>query len=156
VDSPNDVFDTYARLVGDIVVEMNGAPVNLNHWLLENGWSVPTFYTSMTEDEITTLTKLAQSARTHTRGFWPDFTRTIIDFEWNLVYRRKNAPPAPAEDSGPLIIPKLFRRQATYEVNKQSKMVTGSFVKFLQQHRDDLHLVEDYLAQGPSAAEIRY
>lgn len=156
VDSPNDLFDTYARLVGDIMVEIDGAPINLNHWLLENGWTVPTFYSSMTEDEITTLTNLAQSAKSNNLGLWPDFTRKIIVFDWDLEFRGKGADPEPSQDAGPVIVPKLFRRQATYQVNKRSKMVTGSFAKYLQQHRDDLHLVSDYLEQGPFAAEVRY
>jgi hypothetical protein len=73
-----------------------------------------------------------------------------------LEFRGKGADPDPAGDRGSVILPKLFRRQATYQVNKRSKMVSGSFSKYLQQHPDDLHLVSDYLEQGPSAAEVRH
>src|SRR5262249_49846324 len=42
VDHPNEVFDTYGRLVGDIEIPISGSPINLNHWLVEHGWAFPT------------------------------------------------------------------------------------------------------------------
>ena len=52
IDGLNEAFDTYGRLVGDIEITSDGNPLNLNDWLVENGWAFPTFYSSMTNDEI--------------------------------------------------------------------------------------------------------
>src|SRR5438093_13575570 len=49
VDKPGDVFDTYGRLVGDIEATIGGKLVNINQWLVEQGWAVPTFDSSMTQ-----------------------------------------------------------------------------------------------------------
>ena len=48
VDKPFEVVDTYGRFVGDIIIGKE----SLNLWLLENGWCMPTFYTSMKKEEI--------------------------------------------------------------------------------------------------------
>lgn len=156
VDSPDDVFDTYGRFVGDVLVTINGTEVNLNRWVLSNGWAVPTFYSSMSADEILVLTQIGAEARAAKRGIWKDYSKKIVPFEWDLEFRGKGADPDPDADRGRVMIPKLFRRQAGFEVNKRSKMASGSFVKFLQQQKDDLHLADEFLSQGPSAAPIRF
>jgi len=156
VDSPDDVFDTYGRMVGEIIVTINGKRVNVNDWLLQNGWAFPTFYTSMTADEITRMTALSEKAKTKRLGIWGGFTRQIGKFDWSLVFRRKGAKVNAAADRGSVILPKLFRRQSTYEVSKRSKMASGSFHDYLAQHRDDLHTASDFLHQGPSAAIVQY
>src|SRR5215475_6543625 len=58
VDAPNEVFDTYARLVGDIEVKVDCEAININQWLTEQGFVYPTFYSSMTNDEIETFLAL--------------------------------------------------------------------------------------------------
>src|SRR5213596_2593868 len=37
VKKPNEVFDTYGRLVGDINVDVPGSSVNINRWLVQEG-----------------------------------------------------------------------------------------------------------------------
>ena len=63
VDDPSEVFDTYGRLVGDIYVTVNGREKDVNLWLCQEGWAYPTFYSSMTGEEINTLIGLSKSAR---------------------------------------------------------------------------------------------
>src|SRR5262249_37880764 len=48
VDHPNDVFDKYGRFVGDIQIKKGKQEININHWLVEQGWAFPAFYDSMT------------------------------------------------------------------------------------------------------------
>jgi endonuclease YncB( thermonuclease family) len=67
VDAPNEVFDTYGRLVGDIEVTVGGHKVDVNHWLVEQGFAYPTFYSSMNADEIKAFLALAKTARTKKR-----------------------------------------------------------------------------------------
>src|SRR5450631_1778231 len=37
VDHPNDVFDTFGRFIGNVVVKIGGKDVDANLWLAENG-----------------------------------------------------------------------------------------------------------------------
>jgi hypothetical protein len=43
----------YGRLVGDIIMSEDDR--NINQWLAGEGWAFPTFYNSMTGEEITIL-----------------------------------------------------------------------------------------------------
>jgi len=130
VDQPDDAIDTYGRLVGDIEVTLNGKDVNLNQWLMFKGWTVPSFYNSMSADEIQTLLKLGEEARKKKRGFWPHLMKTVGTLNFKLRYR-KSAPAGDKGDTGPVLMPKLFRRLSTFAVNKKAKMVTGGFKAYV-------------------------
>ena len=41
--------------------------MNLNHWLVEQGWAFPTYYTSMTND-VLAIDKLAKAAQSKKSG----------------------------------------------------------------------------------------
>jgi endonuclease YncB( thermonuclease family) len=153
VDKPDDVFDTYGRFIGDIVIELAGTSVNLNQWLTEQGLAVPTFYESMSQDEINTLKDLAEQAKAEKRGLWKHFKQTIIPFDWEMVFRGKGQPFDPSEDTGSVILPKLFRRQATYQVNERAQMFAGSFPDFLKKSADEIYLLSEFLEAGKSAQE---
>jgi endonuclease YncB( thermonuclease family) len=155
VDSPNEVFDTYGRLVGDIIVGHNQE--NINHWLIRNGWALPAFYSSMNNDEILRLISLAAEARTGHRGIWSYYDAHIGSFTWQWIYRRptKGHPvtPAHAKDTAPVIVPKLFRRLATWAVNRKATMVSGPFQKYLEAQAEDRAMVtSEFLTQGPTAS----
>lgn len=111
VAEPNDVFDMYARFIGDVIVAQDGEDLNLNQWLVAQGWAVPSFYNSMTNEEIRGLTKLAEQARKAQAGVWRrgGYTSVLKDLDRSLTYRKPTGGPEP--DGGPLILPKLFRRQ---------------------------------------------
>jgi len=154
VDSPDDVFDTYGRLVGDLLA--GAAEQNVNQWLVANGWAYPTFYASMTPDEIVALRDLAVAAKKAKVGVWR-FAGNMVrerDFDASLVFRGKGAEPNPAGDRGKVIMPKLFRRLSTWVVNRRSKMVSGTFLAYLGKKPDELHLTADFLQQGPAAAAV--
>jgi len=155
VDTPDEVFDTYGRLVGDIIVPSAG-DLNVNQWLAENGWAYPTFYASMTPSEIEVLRRLAGQAKTGKLGLWR-FASNMVraqDFDTALVFRGKGARPNPAADRGKVVLPKLYRRLSTWVVSNRSKMVAGSFLSYLADKPDELHLTGDFLQQGPTAAAI--
>lgn len=160
VDTPDDVFDTYGRLVGDIFVPSGGAEIDVNHWIAEHGWAVPAFYASMSEPEITAIIGLADQAYADDLGVWPhldDFVRSA-DFDLALVFRGKGAVPDPLADVGSVVVPKLFRRLAAYIVNRKAKMVSGTFESYLRSKRasDSVHLTAEFLTQGPAAAPVRF
>lgn len=160
VDTPDEVFDTYGRLVGDIFVRSSGSDVDVNHWIVEHGWAYPAFYSSMSELEITTIVDLANQAFDGGLGVWPhldDFARAA-DFDIDLVFRGKGAAPDPPADVGSVVVPKLFRRLAAYVVNKKAKMISGTFESYLRSKRssDSVHLTSEFLSQGPSAAPVHF
>jgi hypothetical protein len=49
------------------------------------------------------------------------------------------------------MLPKLFRRQAQWALNRKAKMFNGSFATFLASRDDNVILREDFVAQGPAA-----
>jgi endonuclease YncB( thermonuclease family) len=153
VDFPDEVFDTYGRFVGDILVTVGGTATNINTWLVQHGWAFPAFYNSMAEDEITTLTNAGDDAWINDRGVWPELQEYVGALDWNLRYRRPSSSPVhdPVADTGPVILPKLFRRLSTWAVNRRAKMVTGPFFNYLRDRRDQVMLTDDFLAQGPAA-----
>src|SRR5437899_6284361 len=84
VDAPNEVFDTYGRLVGDIEVTVGGKTVDINHWLVEQGFAYPTFYSSMNDDEIKAFLVLAKAARTKKLLVWKHLAKTVPAFDFDL------------------------------------------------------------------------
>ncbi len=133
-----------------------GDEFNVNRWLAAEGWVLPTFYASMSNEEIELLRTLAGKAKARKAGVWRSLGNMVReqDFDATLVYRGKGAIPDPKADRGKVILPKLFRRLSTWVVNKKAKMVTGSFVAYLDKAPDYLHKTDEFLAQGPSAAPV--
>lgn len=131
VDLPNEVFDKYGRFVGDILVRKGGQEININHWLVEQGWAFPAFYDSMTEQEILDVQALGETARKAGRNIWrkTGYTPALGQLNQALKTRPKNSPLAP--DAGPVIIPKFFRRQYTWVVDVARG---GSKAKDLRQY----------------------
>jgi len=135
VDHPNDVFDMYGRMIGDIVVTARGNEVNANHWLVENGWALPTFYNSMTVKEINTVAAFADKARKAKAGVWRLYSNDVATPDTSLLYDKKGTFNA-AQDAGPGIMPKLFRRQIRYFVSLTNHLVTGTFRDYLLSSKD--------------------
>jgi endonuclease YncB( thermonuclease family) len=154
VDEPNEVFDTFGRLVGDIFMTVGGREQNANHWLCQHGWAFPTFYSSMTKQEITDLTALSASARKAKMGIWKRATSDVSAFDRALVFR-KNGTPHPASDHGPVFLPKLFRRRSTFGIALAAKMTRGPFKSYLIAEPDACFDTAQFLSQGVAAATPR-
>ncbi|MEJ7734700.1 MAG: thermonuclease family protein [Polyangiaceae bacterium] len=152
VGEPGDVFDTYGRLVGDVWIDMSGREVDLNHWLVEHGWAVPAFYSSMTAEEIDTLRQLAATAARGRRGVWRHLDGSGARFDWRRRYRGRGATFSPAADTGNILLPKLFRRQCTWAVNRRSRMVRGTFAEYLAERPEGCYLTDEFLEQGVEAS----
>jgi hypothetical protein len=162
VDDPNEVYDTYARLVGDIVVTAGGANENINHWLIAAGWAMPSFYSSMSREEIEPLVEKANAAYAAGAGGWPylaDYCGTQDGkFDFGLITRPVRSAPDPTADAAKFVVPKLFRRLSQWAVFKESGIISGSFKTYLESlaNSDACFLTDDFLAQGASAADLRY
>ena len=156
IDKPEEAFDSYGRVVGDVIVTVDGHDVNINTWLMESGWTFPSYYNSMSADEIAGLTSAANEAWAADRGVWPYLEDQLVasKFDWDLRFRGKGAAPNPAHDGGAVLNPKFFRRLSTWAVNKRAKMVTANLMGYLRKKKDLVHLTSEYLAQGSGAAPI--
>jgi endonuclease YncB( thermonuclease family) len=135
VDHPNDVFDMYGRMIGDIVVTLPGKEVNANHWLAEKGWAVPTFYNSMSAKEIATIGSFADKARKAKAGLWAHYSNDVATPNVSLLYEKKGTFN-PKRDTGPAVMPKLFRRQIRYSVSLKNSLFTGKFRDYLLKQKD--------------------
>jgi endonuclease YncB( thermonuclease family) len=159
VDKPGDVFDTYGRLVGDIEATIGGKPFNINQWLVEHGWAFPTFYSSMTNDEINTLLSLTKTARSKKIGVWKYLSKAIGPFNFDLLEPKKNDLSVLATDKGPVILPKLYRRYTNWSARNKAKITSQNFQKFLAAGSngkpDVCFLTPDFLANGVHSATHR-
>lgn len=154
VDEPGEVFDTFGRMIGDVIVTVDGQELDANLWLCENGWAFPTFYSSMSPDEFDQLTALSESARAAGAGIWARASADMNPFDDTLRFRNHGAPD-PAADAGPVIMPKLFRRRSTFGVALAAGMVEGPFKTYLEAEPDACFETADFLEAGLTAATPR-
>ncbi|MBO0793781.1 MAG: thermonuclease family protein, partial [Ktedonobacteraceae bacterium] len=170
VDTPNDVFDAYGRFIGTIYIpDENGnetvpaddgqasiKAIDVNLHSVQQGWAFPTFYSSMTEEEITTLLQAAKHAQEQSIGLWPLYQSRIGKLDTDLVYDRPTSKHHPAydatRDTGPIIFPKLFRRLCTYTALEGAGIIDKTFKQFLRMQREYCFLLDEFLEQGPTAS----
>ena len=155
VDTPNEVFDTYGRLVGDIEVQVDGNTVNINHWLVEHGWAFPTFYASMTVDEINAILNLSNKARAQKAPVWKSLSKTIGPFDFNMVEPKVGDISVLAKDKGPEFLPKLFRRYTNWSARKKAGITQQPFQKYLTvgpDGRPELCFKTQEFLAGPTSA----
>jgi hypothetical protein len=88
----------------------------------------------MSANEINTLVDAGKQAAISGAGVWPQLAKVVGQLDFELVYRR-SAPEGEEDDSGRVLMPKLFRRLSAWAVNKRAKMVTGSFKTYLKKQR---------------------
>ncbi|HTR23800.1 MAG TPA: thermonuclease family protein [Terriglobales bacterium] len=144
VDHPNDIFDMYGRMIGDILVTAGGKQVNANQWLVENGWAFPTYYNSMSPKEITTIDALANTARKAKSGIWKYYSNDVGTPDTSLTFEKKGTFNA-RQDAGPEVMPKIFRRQIRYFVSKENGLASSSFRDFLVTQKDGWVKTADFL-----------
>jgi endonuclease YncB( thermonuclease family) len=139
VNKPNDVFDKYGRFVGEILIkEKNGGTINVNHWLVENGWAFPAYYNSMTTLEITDLNHLADKAMNAKLGIWAFFSAKMSALDKALVHDKKVPTySAIADEKSPVIFPKLYRRLWTFEIMNQTPFTTKAYQQYLTTNKAD-------------------
>lgn len=150
VDHPNDVFDTYGRFIGNVVID----DVDLNLWLVENGWAFPTFYSSMQNTEIEAFVAATKKGRK--KGFWKDASGDLAHFDWSLVYEK--GPFDAAADKGAVILPKMFRRLVSFSTNKKAKIITGGFKGYLSGKKspDQCFETDEFLAHGATSSQVHF
>ena len=144
VDHPNDIFDMYGRMIGDILVTGGKQQVNANQWLVENGWAFPTYYNSMSPKEITTIDALANKARKAKAGIWKYYSSDVAKPDTSLTFVKGGTFSA-SKDAGLEVMPKIFRRQIRYFVSEENGLASGSFRDFLVTQKDGWVKTADFL-----------
>ncbi len=145
VDHPYELVDTYGRVVGNLHVGKR-LGLDINRWLTEQGWALPAFYSSMSDEEIQTLIAAAAKGRKAGR-VWSMLSDDTSKWKPRLVYRQGGLIDT-AGDQGALILPKLFRRQVAYKMEVHAKVFNGSFAEFLAARPDECYLTDEFLDEG--------
>jgi hypothetical protein len=123
---------------------------------VENGWALPTFYETMTATEISLLNDKAKSAHKNFLGIWKDYSNQIVPFDFDLFTLNKPPYIEPMSDKGKFIMPKIYRRQVNYEVNRRAKIITDSSLKgYIKKGKDKCFKLSEFAAQG-TKAKIHY
>jgi endonuclease YncB( thermonuclease family) len=157
ITKPSDVADTYGRFVGDIFVKIKGKKVNLNQWLLENGWAFPSIYNSMSFSEINNVVKAGKTGRNKKQNdiysaFNPQTIKESIDFTLTKRQKAKDGTlPVIKVERGQVLYPKLFRRLTYYSMFKKAGItdVGKKFIDYLSVKPDKgLYLTSDFLVKA--------
>ena len=170
VDVPNEVFDVYGRFIGTILIlDQNGSEevladdgqstlkaTDVNLRCVQRGWAFPTFYSSMTEEEITPLLQAARDAQKQNLGLWAYYQSHIGALDTSILYDRPTQRHHPqysaAQDTGDVIFPKLFRRLCSYTALSKAGIIDTTFKQYLQKEREYCFLLGEFLEQGVTAS----
>jgi len=118
VNKPSEVCDVFGRVVGNVVLAMGGPRIDVNQWLVREGWVLPGLYNSMLKSEINAVLAEHAAARSHKRGLFSKkiVTDKLAPFDPTRVERKGPASFTPFSDLGPVNAAKFFRRQAEHHV----------------------------------------
>jgi endonuclease YncB( thermonuclease family) len=147
VEKPREVVDTYGRFVANVNVKKNNKTVDLNLWLAKEGWAVPTFYTSMSEPEMADLLSAAKKGLKKNR-IWKYLRTDTGKFRYSSQFRKNVSDFTQGDDFGILIMPKLFRRQVSYEMQKKVGLFTGKISEFLTKSKDPFYKTDEFIQEG--------
>jgi endonuclease YncB( thermonuclease family) len=150
VEKPREVVDTYGRFVANVNVKKNNKTYDLNVWLAQEGWVVPTFYTSMTGNEMNELLKAAQKGKKKNR-IWKYLRDDTSSFKYRQQFRKDITDFTIGDDFDVLLMPKLFRRQVAYEMQKKVGQFSGTISEFLAKSKDPFYKLEDFIQEGYDA-----
>ncbi|MCW2751213.1 MAG: hypothetical protein JWR83_2323 [Aeromicrobium sp.] len=158
VDHPNEVFDVYGRFIGVITATAGGSELVVNDWLLNNGWALPSFYTSSTVAEIDRLTALADHAWNHGLGVWPQYSYKVVTLDHQQRFRSPSSKPTVGLDTGPFDLPKIFRRFSQWQIARDANLaVPATFRQFVSSGTGNaIHTLDDFRSQGLAAAPVHY
>lgn len=156
VNEPGEAIDTYGRFVGNIRIGTH----DINIWLVENGWGHPSFYTSMSNEEIALYMAAWKKGKKKTGRPGKSLSADAGKFNWKLLYRphKKDEPIkfTMGEDKGKVLMPKIFRRQVAWMVAKKAGVLDKStkFKEYLAGKPDQLVLLNDFLDNGVNSSKV--
>jgi endonuclease YncB( thermonuclease family) len=132
VNKPNDVFDMFGRMIGDVSFRQGNKVVSISHLAAENGWALPAYYNSMNPSEINVLQDLFEAARKKKRGIWREFEKKIGALK-RLEFRKDGrfGTNEKRADKKDFVVPKIYRRQLKFDVMQLNKLGPATFRDFL-------------------------
>jgi endonuclease YncB( thermonuclease family) len=132
VNVPNDVFDMFGRMVGDISFRQGDKVVSISHIAARNGWALPAYYNSMNPNEILALHDLFEEARKKKRGIWSKFDKKIGQLT-RLEFRKDGrfGTKEQKADNNAFVVPKIYRRQLKFSVLEMNKLGPATFRDYL-------------------------
>jgi endonuclease YncB( thermonuclease family) len=138
---PGEAVDKYGRFVGDILVGKPGQEINLNLWLLEQGWCIVALYESMLPDEIEQTLKAWRKGKG--KGSRKMYRAKFEPFE-ELEYRK---PGSPVENEGTakFIHPKYFRRYVTWFAHNSAGNFDGDYADFMLSKAEEVYDLHEFL-----------
>ncbi|HEV8378558.1 MAG TPA: thermonuclease family protein [Tepidisphaeraceae bacterium] len=145
VDKPNDVCDSFGRVVGNVVLLVGGSRIDINHWLIREGWALPGFYNSISKPEILAILAGYQAAMQNNRGLFSKkiMSSLVVPFNANQVERHVSSFK-PFSDNGRANFPKFFRRQAERYVRAVSGQAVAADLRgFIATKASDLAIPRD-------------
>jgi endonuclease YncB( thermonuclease family) len=157
VEHPFEVIDTYGRFIGSIMVAGTN---EVNLWLVENGWCSPSFYSSMSAEEINPFLSAWEKGKKIQNRTSQSLTKNAGFFNENMLYRKHGTVPdfAIGDDKGKTIMPKIFRRQVSWQLSLMAGVTAAgtSFSDFLKKSPDELLLLNDFIANDVNSAKTRF
>jgi endonuclease YncB( thermonuclease family) len=139
---PGEAVDKYGRFVGDILVGKGKKQVNLNLWLLEQGWAIVALYDSMLADEIAASLKSWRKGKGS--GAQPLYRSKFEPFE--LLYFREPGSAVQDEGKNKFIHPKYFRRYITWFAHRTGGNITGTYPDFLESKAEEVYALDEFVA----------
>ena len=161
-DEPRDLFDAYGRLIGTAIVFLDDerkTELNVNQWLVNSGWAMPTFYTSMPKEQIELLLELGMTAQAKNRGLWRYYYEEVDREDLTLTFDYRDRRYNAAADRGPVLLPKIFRRAADWARGIELGLIDPqqTFKEFLASRLPDIfYFTTDYLEYGINAMIPQY
>jgi endonuclease YncB( thermonuclease family) len=146
VTRPSDVCDVFGRVVGNIVLKIGGARIDINQRLLHEGWVLPGLYNSMSKAEIQAVLADYKAAKQAKRGLFSKdiVTSVLAPFDPKQVEQKGPASFNPFSDLGPVNFPKFFRREAERYVRGAIGQNVGADLRqFIATKPTDLALQTD-------------
>ena len=147
VQKPSDVCDVYGRVVGNLIIGGDAAKIDINHWLIREGWGLPGLYNSMTKNEIRQILVDHAYASAQKRGLFKAkyVTRSLVAFDRTKRYKKGTDSFTAYADKGKVNFPKFFRRQADHHVRRAvgTPGTPAAFLAYVASKPDDIALDVD-------------
>jgi endonuclease YncB( thermonuclease family) len=153
IDEPSQLIDKFGRAICDVYVynEDENISININQWLVREGWAFPDFYDSMSNDEITTLRKLGNDARNQKAGMRNFLSNNLLDLDYNMLLDKENSKQIIDNENGELNLPKFFRKQVDWKILGNSGSKFKNLKKFISDRKTICYKVDEFIEKRNNA-----
>ncbi len=133
-EGPADAVDKYGRFVGNLLIN----EIDINLEMLRQGLAIVALYNSMQPAEMEACLEAWAIGKTAAEGVAQYQTRTIGEFDPQLLYQPPATTTLKPEKTKTFIHPKLYRRQCTWWVYRKLGTFKGGFDTYLSLFPDDV------------------